>query len=792
MPPGCVGFSSVFDCGVEPYRSHLLNQLNTVMDQLAEHSGGIVIDRWDFAGLTNPRADDGITAYVNPPSVKTAKPVGSTTLSLLHFMRDVHKVVHTKHNRAVSINDHTYRIDLLEHVDHAGDEHGGAPARAHAGALAFMSKSIGLHRPPQELLYWGTQASAGSSAAMWQAGDAPFGQSAIDYAPLFAQLVGRRWAGEAHAVRVTSGGPAQANLFVIDPRSGPTSKDTHNDAGTKAGPLVRVLVVALGPARGNVSVELRGSVEYGTVAVYHPAVSAPMSLPAPTSAGNVTKLTVPLSHGDPTGCAVVRLTPRLKTTDDAMHAEGNIAPTGSVNLLRNGGFETGPTAWGVRCEFWEEYSKFATPAQLDLRSSWSVDTDSAAAGERSLRVTLAPTPGLLKRPVPGAEVMSEYFVAPANGTLTYSVSLRASRPVNATLVLRFQPPMPGCPLGELIMPKLERSFMLTPEWQRYSLAVDRLPGSRNNAYAAGLVVENAQTVDVWMDSARVDPGRSAEYVPHSEIEVSGHVGDQNSLIDPGAAAVAHTALRNNRAEDATLVLETTVLGPGYQRVFHSSEEVVVRANSTAFRWPSVPTGLLGPHRVYITVTDAAAKREVASDRFSFGIQSPSAPAAKPNPRSRFGVNVEASTNFSHTLALARRAGFGHTRLMATGFLWNHFEPTPGVWDSDNEQAMHAYVDLSRSYGMAPIALIGRGIPSWAQDGEHPNGPHHGAPAGGGGSAPPSAEHLQEYGKYLTRLAASFGDKLTAYNTWNEPDGNRSGIRARRGRWPRSSCFSTQL
>ena len=197
MPPGCVGFSSVFDCGVEPYRSHLLNQLNTVMDQLAEHSGGIVIDRWDFAGLTNPRVDDGITAYVNPPSVKTAKPVGSTTLSLLHFMRDVHKVVHTKHNRAVSINDHTYRVDLLEHVDHAGDEHGGAPARAHAGALAFMSKSIGLHRPPQELLYWGTQTSAGSSAAMWQAGDAPFGQTAIDYAPLFAQLVGRRWAGEA-------------------------------------------------------------------------------------------------------------------------------------------------------------------------------------------------------------------------------------------------------------------------------------------------------------------------------------------------------------------------------------------------------------------------------------------------------------------------------------------------------------------------------------------------------------------------------------------------------------------
>ena len=37
------------------------------------------------------------------------------------------------------------------------------------------------------------------------------------YSPLFRQLQGKRWAGEAHAVRVTAGGPAQANLFVIEP-----------------------------------------------------------------------------------------------------------------------------------------------------------------------------------------------------------------------------------------------------------------------------------------------------------------------------------------------------------------------------------------------------------------------------------------------------------------------------------------------------------------------------------------------------------------------------------------------
>ena len=33
------------------------------LEKLAEHMGGIFTDRWDFAGLANPRSDDNKTAY---------------------------------------------------------------------------------------------------------------------------------------------------------------------------------------------------------------------------------------------------------------------------------------------------------------------------------------------------------------------------------------------------------------------------------------------------------------------------------------------------------------------------------------------------------------------------------------------------------------------------------------------------------------------------------------------------------------------------------------------------------
>jgi hypothetical protein len=40
VPPGCVGFSAVYDPGAEPYRTHLLKMLQAVADNLCSESGG--------------------------------------------------------------------------------------------------------------------------------------------------------------------------------------------------------------------------------------------------------------------------------------------------------------------------------------------------------------------------------------------------------------------------------------------------------------------------------------------------------------------------------------------------------------------------------------------------------------------------------------------------------------------------------------------------------------------------------------------------------------------------------
>ena len=262
--------------------------------------------KW-LPGLVNPRDDDGTTAYIAPKGgVPVAMPYRSTTVSWLKFMDSASDIIHKGAKRAITINDHVYRVDMMHHVDHAADEHGGAMDRIHAGSLAFMSKpvahSIGHTNSPamlQTLLYWGSYWGDN-----WEVGNdkAPFGQTALDYAPLFRQIRGKLWAGDAHAVSVIGGGAAAANLFEIEAPKG--------SAQELAGPAARtrVLVVVFGSANGTVTVAVRGVAAYGTATLFHPGVS-PKGLAVPTVSSGVTHISVQLSHGDPHGCAVVRLVP---------------------------------------------------------------------------------------------------------------------------------------------------------------------------------------------------------------------------------------------------------------------------------------------------------------------------------------------------------------------------------------------------------------------------------------------------------------------------------------------------
>ena len=450
---------------------------------------------------------------------------------------------------------------------------------------------------------------------------------------------------------------------------------------------------------------------------------------------------------------------------------GGAAP---ANLLRNGGFEVGRRGWGVAFEIWA-----GQRPELDTSSTWSVvaSKSEAAQGDRALCVaTRAPAgrPGALAPQTPVAEVMSDFFQAEENSTLTFSTFARASTPLNVTLIVRYQPQ--GMELTPWDQPTLDQTVALTTEWQRYSLTTQRLPHSQNNAYAAGMAICTGlssgtggkrhcygslgaqKDVEVWMDGASAVSGRSADYRPHSALEVGGRVGDANGLHEPGTPALMETIVHNTGAQSASVLLSTTVLGPGYQRVMATQRAVTVPAESSLRVTPTVMTALLGPHRAYLSVNDAATNSELASDRFTFGILRPATPATQPNPRSRFGCNVEASPNFTHSLRLVQKIGFGKLRLMQAGYQWQDFERQPGHWDDKHEQTMHAFTDLTRSFGLEPTALVGRGIPLWAQ-----------AAGLKGPAAPPADAFLQQYGQFLTRLATSFRGKIEAFETWNEPN-----------------------
>jgi len=417
------------------------------------------------------------------------------------------------------------------------------------------------------------------------------------------------------------------------------------------------------------------------------------------------------------------------------------------NLLENGGFETGICGWGVNFETFN----YKLP-EVDTRSSWVVDSNKKAEGDYSLRVDMRHSPGLLAASTPGAKIMSEYFQALAETKVTFSLNAKASRTSlkRATLVIAYYPQTFkfGSPQGP---PVVKKEVKLDTTWKRYSLTVD-LPKSKNDAYAAGFIIESgSEDASVWMDAACVSRGSNSEYSPNAEIELGGNTGDRNNLYEPGTAVPISVNVRNNRDVPVALTLESTVLGPGYQLVSRKQTVINISPATTIMEIYSVTSKLRGAFRVYLTASDANGK-ELASHRFSYGLLEDSEPVA-PNPESRFGVNTNFSPSFEQSLKLAQRCGFKWVRHMMS-LQWRLFEASPGEWDVSFEKQSLALVDLYSNYGLTPLARVGRGMPRWA------------APRS---SAAPYEDKMDAYGDYLKRIATTFTGKVLAYEVWNEPD-----------------------
>lgn len=293
------GGAVVMDPGGPNYRRFLLEQAQRHVDTLPD-SSGICIDRMDWLGFYNPRGDDGIS-WID------GKPSRSLLMSWKGLLHELGPMMHAA-GKAIFVNPHLVRLEMLRQVDGIYCEFGDNPAYLNATALA------GLRRP---VLEW-----TGSDAEVRRNPDAFFQRHLHlgifptapfpgndhtllpgdwvdkryeEYGPLLNLLRGKKWvlsprpvavAGDAakvnifeipggYAVPVTFGGKAKSVRLTIRVLPGMSSKSVFtvvHPGGSRS--------LALRPHRGRSQVEMDVPLVRGCAMVHvadrqigaHPAV----------------------------------------------------------------------------------------------------------------------------------------------------------------------------------------------------------------------------------------------------------------------------------------------------------------------------------------------------------------------------------------------------------------------------------------------------------------------------------------------------------------------------------------
>lgn len=221
---GGVGNSIIMDPGTEAYLSHILNMAKTILTETPD-SEGIAIDRQDWIGYVNPHGDDGRT-WLSTPDIRGA-PVRAMIFSWKDTMSQLATTMHSA-NKAIFINDHTYRLDMMKNVDGFYDEFGDNNAKMMVTSLLSLGgkpavawnhdTTTNLDNFLQRHLFWGINPTVPFPDNDHCINPSPQLDSVYeDYGPLFEALRGKRWVLEPHAVSIANNS-AQANVFWV--RSG--------------------------------------------------------------------------------------------------------------------------------------------------------------------------------------------------------------------------------------------------------------------------------------------------------------------------------------------------------------------------------------------------------------------------------------------------------------------------------------------------------------------------------------------------------------------------------------------
>ncbi len=207
------------DCGESSYSDFLLDQARRHVNEIP-NSFGICIDRLDWLRMFNERADDGITWY-------EGKPARSIVTSWKKLSPKLSAIMHGA-NKVIFANNHTKRIDILEHVDGLFDEFTYAGSSLNLTSFLCVSKPAlgwtdnaetirheGGDRFFQKYLYMGVFPMCpfpNNDHSITQSPD--IDQFYLDYGPLMKLMQGREWVLKPH-VASSKDQLAKVNVFKI-------------------------------------------------------------------------------------------------------------------------------------------------------------------------------------------------------------------------------------------------------------------------------------------------------------------------------------------------------------------------------------------------------------------------------------------------------------------------------------------------------------------------------------------------------------------------------------------------
>ena len=279
--------ASAVDPGDAAFQKFILEQADRHL-RLIPDSSGICIDRLDWLGRANGKADDGVS-WVG------GKPARSLCVSWNNLLAKLGPKMHAA-GKVVFVNPIYSRLDLLRQVDGLYSEQGNQGQPLNACALMGLDKPVlawsyneTLHQPDpdaffQRHLLLGVYPTA---PYPWNnhclTPEASADQEFLDYGPLLDAMRGKKWVLAPHCVATTTPG-VKVNLFAV--------------------PGGYALPVTFGGQAGfaDVAVQNLPGLEACKCSALQPGVAAAVALTATVHGGKLT-LRVPLQRG----CALVLL-----------------------------------------------------------------------------------------------------------------------------------------------------------------------------------------------------------------------------------------------------------------------------------------------------------------------------------------------------------------------------------------------------------------------------------------------------------------------------------------------------